>query len=182
MEADLSWLDKAFGVAYRGQRKDVTGKTIIFPETYENNKDDRYVLFPNDKYKAYSFVDVLDPVEFIYQDEAVKSIYHAFKYNIAIIIYCNLNRIDNTNDLRSVQANIEQDIINCLARGMDAGKFILKLKTKYNRDISKIFEGYDISKVGEQFLAQPYCGFRFECELYLREGCYSANTYIKTKY
>lgn len=171
--ASLGWLQKSFGRAWTSQRKDSSGKTILYPEIWqgmEESGQDRDLLnvMPNDNLKSQSFFKVDDPVEVL---EYSQNLFFLKAAPVSIIFWCDLRAINKTLDYRFIEILKQQmtDKIKRFTFSQESGASIDILRTW--EEPANVFRGYTIVAPDAQELVHPYAGFRIECRLTFREAC-----------
>lgn len=91
------------------------------------------------------------------------------KTNFSLIFWFNFNRIYNSADQRNKE-ELKKQILDVL----NGGFWLKKGRITVNRiyELSEnIFRGFSLDETENQFLMQPYGGFRFEGMLEVSESC-----------
>lgn len=177
LTANLTWLDYVFGLA-ESEVIERDGRQIIRPVAYQGLKADRYVLFPNDALKSYSFFDMEDPIELKYGERAGVYKYAKIKVNLSVIFWVNLQRIENS-DYRLTKSKLRIDILNCVSRKVKDGFTFIPLRT-YEKQMTDIFRGYSLAELTDYAVPVfPYWAHRVEGEFWYPEECYTTNTYTR---
>lgn len=176
LKEKLSWLDYAFGRAYKLIEHRPDGNKFVYPAIYNGNGD--YVsLLPNDNFGNFSWFDIYDP-------QVIDSSIKQFTYSGAIIFWYDLSSIYEDSEVLYTE-EIKKEIINALtAPGFIRTIGRLTINRIYER-FENIYKGYALEKIynnyqysGEniqdidkQFFMYPYAGLRVEFNLTTRELC-----------
>jgi hypothetical protein len=174
LDADLSWLDKSFGLADRiVEVKDE--KEYIYPAVFESNTADPLQMFPNDKWKAFCFWVKNSIVKTEDQSNVTYKRNPILTYNVSCIFYMDIHRIDNSLTYKETKSKIVEDILDFFNDVKVAG--VLNLTQFIEDDITKIWDGFSIDQVDNRFKIYPKWACRLDFELSFRNGCYSTNSY-----
>ena len=184
LKEKLTWLDYAFGRAYKlVQHQDNDGK-FIYPAAYIGNSD--YIsLLPDDNYGNFCWFDIYDSQKVINVVQSTPQ----FTISGAIIFWFNLDSIFSDNDAMYTE-EIKDEIIRVLSTpGIVKQTGKLAINEIYERfeniysgySIEKIYNSYqysgqDIQSLDKMFFMHPYSGLRFEFTITTRELC---QRYIK---
>lgn len=184
LKEKLTWLDYAFGRAYKlVQHKDNGGK-FIYPAAYIGNSD--YIsLLPDDNYGNFCWFDIYDSQKVINVVQSTPQ----FTISGAIIFWFNLDSIFSDNDAMYTE-EVKDEIIRVLSTpGIVKQTGKLAINEIYERfeniysgySIEKIYNSYqysgqDIQSLDKMFFMHPYSGLRFEFTITTRELC---QRYIK---
>lgn len=175
----LTWLDHAFGKAYRLVEHRRDGSKFIYPAAYAG--DGEYIsLLPNDNFGNFSWFDVYDPQ----QITRVVQSSPQYTFNGAIVFWYNLSSIYSDKTVLYTE-EIKDEIMRVLtAPGLITSTGRLIIKDIYE-NFENLYRGYSIEKIynnftytGEgiqsidkQFFMYPYAGIRIEFTLTTREPC-----------
>lgn len=172
----LSWLNYAFGRAYKIIEHRPDGGKFVYPAVYNGNGE--YVsLLPNDNLGNFSWFDICDP-------QVIEQNIRQFTYKGAIIFWYDLSSIyPDANALYTEE--VKNEIINVLtAKGFITTVGRLSISRVYE-NFENIYKGYalekiynnyqysgeDIQELDKQFFMYPYAGLRIEFDLVTRELC-----------
>ena len=172
----LSWLDYAFGRAYKIIEHRPDGGKFVYPAVYNGNGE--YVsLLPNDNLGNFSWFDIYDP-------QVIEQNIRQFTYKGAIVFWYDLSSIyPDANALYTEET--KNEIINVLtAKGFITTVGRLSISRVYE-NFENIYKGYalekiynnyqysgeDIQELDKQFFMYPYAGLRIEFDLVTRELC-----------
>lgn len=184
LTSKLSWLNYAFGRAYKLIEHRPDGEKFIYPGAYNGNGE--YIsLLPNDNFGNFAWFDIYDPQKIT---QVVQSM-PQYTFSGAIIFWYNIDSIwDNKEALHTEE--VKDEIIRVLT----TPGLIKTTGTIAINDISERFEniyrGYTIERLynnhaykGEgmqdldkQFFMHPFAGLRIEFTITTRELC---QRYIK---
>ena len=184
LKEKLTWLDYAFGRAYKLVQHQYNGGKFIYPAAYIGNSD--YIsLLPDDNYGNFCWFDIYDSQKVINVVQSTPQ----FTISGAIIFWFNLDSIFSDNDAMYTE-EIKDEIIRVLSTpGIVKQTGKLAINEIYERfeniysgySIEKIYNSYqysgqDIQSLDKMFFMHPYSGLRFEFTITTRELC---QRYIK---
>lgn len=184
LTSKLSWLNYAFGRAYKLVQHSSEGSKFIYPAAYVGNSE--YVsLLPNDNYGNFCWFDIYDPQVIT---QVVQSL-PQFTFSGAIVFWLNLDSIYADSDAMYTE-EIKNEVVQVLTgSGLIKSEGRLTLTKIYER-FENIYKGYalekiyntytykgeDIQSIDKMFFMHPYAGLRFEFTMTTRELC---QRYIK---
>lgn len=159
---NLPWLNHAFGRAER-LVKNINGKKIFSPNLYIG-KNEYELVTPDSGFGNYCFFTLEDPneVEWAIGDKS------HLTTPFSLIVWFDLRTIEQ-DDERNTES-VKQSILQVL----NGGVFLRHGHIKINRIYEKaenIFKGFTIDEIDNQFLMQPFAGFRFEGEMHVATEC-----------
>lgn len=179
LKEKLSWLDYAFGRAYKLVEHKLDGEKYIYPAAYIGNSE--YVsLVPNDNFGNFCWFDIYDPQDITQVVQSTPQ----FTFSGAIVFWYNLNTIYADADF-IYSEEVKDEIIRVITTpGIIKQTGRLTIDKVYER-FENIYKGYSIEKIynnytykGEgiqdldkQFFMHPYAGLRLEFTLTTRELC-----------
>lgn len=184
LKEKLTWLDYAFGRAYKLVQHQDNGGKFIYPAAYIGNSD--YIsLLPDDNYGNFCWFDIYDSQKVINVVQSTPQ----FTISGAIIFWFNLDSIFSDNDAMYTE-EIKDEIIRVLSTpGIVKQTGRLAINEIYERfeniysgySVEKIYNSYqysgqDIQSLDKMFFMHPYSGLRFEFTITTRELC---QRYIK---
>ena len=175
---NLSWIQHSFGKAER-HAKLIDGKKEAYPVVFVDNKTDPVDVRPNDNFTALSFWDVIDPGRILYPGEEYSVVKYAFwEYDVALIIWANLNRIDDSvyNETKS---QMRQDVINVLETKLISEDVEFQAGEIYDKSVTQVFEGYDLDNE-ETTMKWPFVAFRINGVVRFKRACPVSNSYSVT--
>ena len=163
MASQLKWMTNIFGKVER------LVKTINGRDYYSANihtKDNDYLLIaPDSGLGNFSFFVADEPeiIEYNRYDQT------HFKTPVSLVFWVDMRTIP-AGDERNIEG-VKQEITRFLNGGLflRSGRFFVD--RIYNKAES-IFQGFSLDEVDNQFLMQPYCGWRFEGEIEFLDTCY----------
>lgn len=144
-KANIDWIEKSFGIAYREQIQD--GEYL--PEIYIGNNEYIEVL-PDDKLTGMCFFDVLDEI-------AVGENNNTFSANVNIVFFVNLKKAFPTLNHRA-DAEARQNAINVIKqhqRGWTINNIV--------KGVDNVYARYDWKEPEALIDKQPYHVFALEC-------------------
>lgn len=163
----LSWLEKSFGRAFKGTRLKNRRK-VNYPAIFQEWKKDYYDGFPNDNIKSYSFI-FPDPSEIT--EHNIKGI-HQIERDISIILFFDLEKIDNTFEYRFTE-KLKEDVIIKLAT-LKPGKLEINNITD---DVEEVFNDFSVDEIKPEFLQDKYGALKFDCTIFYKNENCDLNTY-----
>ncbi len=163
----LSWLEKSFGRAFKGTRLK-NGRKVNYPAIFQAWKKDYYDAFPNDNIQSYSFI-YPDPSEITeYSNKGT----HQIERDISIILFFDMEKIDNTFQYRFVE-KLKEDVIIKLAT-------LKPDKLEINRvtdEVEEVFNDFTIDEIKPEYLQDKYGALKFECTIFYKNENCILNTY-----
>ena len=184
LKNNLSWLDFAFGRAYRLVQSTSEGEKFIYPAVYNGNGEYLSVM-PNDDFGNFCWFDIYDPQDIT----TVTQSRPQFTFEGAIVFWYKLDTIYDDNSVLHTE-EIKNEILSLLTTpGLITTISKFTVNRVYER-FENIYKGYMIEKVyndyayknlsiqniDRQFFMYPYAGLRVEFKLITREIC---QRYIK---
>lgn len=175
----LSWLNYAFGRAYKLVENRPDGAKFIYPAAYNGNGE--YIsLLPNDNFGNFSWFDIYDPQKIT---QVVQSL-PQYTFSGAIVFWYDLSSIYEDETVLHAE-EVKDEIIRVLTTpGVITTTGKLTINNIYERfeniykgySIEKIYNNYDysgqnIQDIDKQFFMYPYAGIRIEFTLTTRELC-----------
>ena len=161
---NIGWLDYVFGRAERLVKFDANNRKIYTPNVYVGGNE--YMeISPSSEIGNFCFFWVDDPQNVSWEAKINVGI----KTNFSLIFWFNFNRIYNSTDQRNKE-ELKKQILDVL----NGGFWLKKGRITVNRiyELSEnIFRGFSLDETENQFLMQPYGGFRFEGMLEVSESC-----------
>lgn len=161
---NIGWLDYVFGRAERLVKFDTNNREIYTPNVYVGGNE--YMeISPSSDIGNFCFFWVDDPQNVSWEAKINVGI----KTNFSLIFWFNFNRIYNSADQRNKE-ELKKQILDVL----NGGFWLKKGRITVNRiyELSEnIFRGFSLDETENQFLMQPYGGFRFEGMLEVSESC-----------
>ena len=164
--SSLSWLEKSFGRAFKAFRL-VDERKVSYPAIFQAWKKDYYNAFPNDNIKSYSFI-FADPGEITEYNHRQQNI----ERDISIILFFDLERIDNTFQYRFVE-KLKEDVLIALST-LRRGSLEVNNITD---EVEEVFNDFTISEIKSEFLKQRYGALKFDCTISYENNNCDLNTY-----
>ena len=163
MADNLKWMNNIFGRVER-LAKVINGKTIYSANQYKAGND--YTLIAPDSGLGNFAFFVLDEPETLEYNRFDRT---HFKTPCSMIVWVDMRTIPSGAE-RNSEA-VKQEI----TRFLNGGLFLRSGRFFVNRIFNKaesIFKGFTLDEVDNQFLMQPFCGWRFEGEIEYLDTCY----------
>lgn len=150
---NLTWLNYAFGKAER-LVKNFNGKRVYSPNLYVG-KNEYELITPDSGIGNYCFFTLDEPQDVSWNVGDRTYI----KAPFSLIVWVDLRTIE-TEDERNTES-IKQDILRTLngKLWMKEGRITIN---KIWEKAENIFKGFTLDEIDNQFLMQPFCGWRFE--------------------
>jgi len=161
LAAQIEWFTNIFGRVER-LKEEVDGQTYYTANVYKSGND--YTLIaPDSGLGNFAFFTVDEPEDVEqYVGEPVR-----IQSPCSLIVWVDLRTIPN-GEGRNTEA-VKNEILHALnSLYLRYGRFYIS--KIYNRAES-IFKGFSLDEVKNQFLMQPYCGWRFEGEIDFVADC-----------
>lgn len=179
LKTELSWLNYAFGRAYRLVTHEQNGDKFVYPAIYAG--DNEYLsVNPNDNFGNFSWFDIYDPQNVVEISQGLPQLI----FNGAIVFWFNLKTIYSDASV-IYSEEVKNEILSILTSpGLLASSGRISITKIYER-FENIYRGYSIEKIysnymysGEniqgidkQFFMFPYSALRFEFNITTRELC-----------
>jgi hypothetical protein len=161
---NIGWLDKAFGRAERLVKNDPDGRTYYLPAVYIDGNEYEYVT-PDSNIGNFCFFWVSDPQEVDWE----ANISVGIKCPFSLIFWFDMRTVFNSADIRDKE-QVKKQILDVLNGGFWLKKGSFRINRIYEL-AENIYRGFSLAEIDNQYLMQPYCGFRFEGELSITENC-----------
>lgn len=159
---NIGWLDRIYGKAER-LVKMYNERKVYTPNWYVGNNEYE-LLTPDSSLGNYAFFVLEEPQQTTFNVWGKTHI----KTPFSLIVWVNMNTIE-TNDERDTEA-VKEEILRTLngAIRINIGKYTIN--RVYER-AENVFNGFSLDEVDNQFLMQPYCGWRFFGEMSVSTVC-----------
>lgn len=171
----LPWLEKSFGRAFVHVERNEKEEAIETPKVYKA-KGEYENVFPNDKYRAFSFWTATSPEVFPDDKDRFAAYPNAaVQRDVAVIFWVNLKKIDPTKDYVFTE-ELKADVKAVLLRS----PYVLTINEYQDEDVQKVYEGFDLDKSARykkagkesgQWLMYPYAGMRFDLTITYNGSC-----------
>lgn len=155
--------DNVFGIAERTVKM-ISGGRFYTPSWYIGGGD--YVgLLPDDKLGNYVFFTLDEPQEV----EHEQGLPNRYTCGFNIIVWVRLHGEDVDADRDRNREALKSTILRCIeGTWMKRGWFTID--RIYER-AENVFQGFTTDEVDNQYLMQPYVGYRFHGELHITDVC-----------
>lgn len=159
----LPWLDHVLPSVER-LVKVVMGRKVYTPNIYTGGNDYELVTPDVGGIGNYSFFVLDEPQQITYDAGGRASATSSF----SLVVWLDIRTVDAHAEERNIEG-VKRDILRAV-RGtwMRDGEFTI---TKVYQRAEKVFSGFSLDEVDNQFLMHPYCGFRFVGEITIKEEC-----------
>lgn len=155
LAAELSWLEKCFGLAEIAEMKQDGGDILRFPRVPNNDHSERPT------YTDVRYDDSLKSLCFFERDGEIsfggeEGEYDGVTYPLAIVFWCNLERID-VNRAYDFTDQLVGHVINVLRYNFDsniAHNIGVELRSE------QAYSNYSMRDVDNRFITLPYTAFR----------------------
>ena len=160
---NIEWLTNIFGRVER-LAKVVNNKVLYSANVFTKNYDYKLIA-PDSDLGNFAFFVVDEPEELDYYAGEQTH----FKTPCSLIVWVNMLTIPE-GEARNTEA-VKQRLVRFLNGEMwlRSGRFFVN--RIYNKAES-IFKGFSLDEVDNQFLMQPFCGWKFEGEIEFLDTCY----------
>lgn len=159
---NLPWLTYSFGKAER-LVKSINGKRYYSPNVYVGNNEYMDVT-PDEVFGNYSFFVLHEPQRISCERGERNEIVAPY----SLIVWVDMRKVE-PSDERNTEA-VKQSILRTL-NGMIFPKQGHFSVTKIYERAEKVFEGFTLDEVDNQYLMHPYAGFRFDGEMQIEDEC-----------
>lgn len=163
MADNLPWLTNIFGKVERLIER-VNGRNYYSANIHI--KGNEYMrIAPDSELGNFTFF-VADEPEYIEYNRYDQT---HFRTPVSLVVWVDMRTIPSGEE-RNIEG-VKQEITRFLNGGLflRSGRFFV---TKIYNKAESIFEGFTLEEIDNQFLMQPYCGWRFEGEIELLDTCY----------
>jgi len=138
---------------------------------------DYFDLRPSERLAGLLFFDYSDPIKYLQDDQYARSQFSTVvtQVPLALVFHFNFERQQYTQkwskDYRIGVEAMRLRILEILTKKL-VGKIsgILTVEQTFSRSVEDCYKGYKVTS-SEQYAAQPYGCFRFECVLTFRSVC-----------
>lgn len=159
----LPWLSHVFGKAERLVKMQ-NGRKYYTPNVYAGGND--YVsVSPDSHLGNFCFFRCDDPETITWEIGARNDA----EANVSVIVWCDLRTIEAAGSDRNAEA-VKREVLRVLNGGLrlQHGRFHV---TKVYELAERVFDGYTLDEVDNQFLMHPYCGWRFAGTMWVQDYC-----------
>lgn len=166
MAVNLQWMTNIFGKVERLIER-INGRNYYSANIHI--KGNNYMrIAPDSGLGNFSFF-VADEPEYIEYNRYDQT---HFRTPVSLVVWVDMRTIPSGAE-RNIEA-VKQEITRFLNGGLflRSGRFFV---TKIYNKAESIFDGFTLEEIDNQFLMQPFCGWRFEGEIELLDTCYKKN-------
>lgn len=161
---ELSWLNHIFG---RSERlvKMVEGRKYYTPNVYAKNGEYISLVPDNTELGNYCFF-VLDEPQVV---SVPMGLQNRLKAPFALVVWVDMRTVED-NDARNTEY-VKEQLLKTIRRAWIRHGAV-SVERVYQR-AENVFDGYSLDEVDNQYLMQPFAGFRLVGELIVDEECES---------
>lgn len=162
MAQRVEWLNNIFGRVER-LVKNVNGRTIYSANQYKSGNE--YTLIAPDSGLgnfAFFVVDEPETMDYYRGDRT------HFSTPFSLVVWVDMRTIASGEN-RNTEA-VKQEIVRFLNDELRLRSGRMYVNRIFNRAES-IFKGFTLDEIDNQFLMQPFCGWRFEGEIEFYDTC-----------
>lgn len=163
-QANLPWLEYAFGRAKPFNDKGFIEPRVYYGQTTAKKEGEYYSMLPNDYWKSHCFFVSDGPQSFL-DYENIPNSRNIWSRPISMIFWVDLYKIDSTIN----SASTEPLIFDVLTR-IKQFRHIQVLNIIDNSAI-EVYQGFNIQDTSSENFAYPFTGFRILCNLSGYEQC-----------
>lgn len=161
---NLAWLDYAFGRAQK-ITKIINGKQITFPSVFAGGE--QYIdVSPDSNIGNFSFFKIEEPQGF----EWIPNQLGTMRCPFGLIFWFDLRKVFPQSWKERNTESIKVEIIKALNLHIKLSSGQILINRIYE-SAQQIYNGYNISEVDNQFLMQPFAGFKFEGSIVANLTC-----------
>lgn len=159
---NLPWLNHSFGKAER-LVKTVNGRRCYFPSIYIG-RNEYEMIAPDSGFGNYSFFVLEDPqsVEWYVGEQS------SLKTPFSLIVWVDMRTLEQTDERNT--ESVKEQILKTLNGSiwLKQGKFTIN---QVYEKAENVFKGFTLDEVDNQFLMQPFCGWRFTGVMTINSIC-----------
>lgn len=163
LAAGLPWLNHIFGRAERLVRE-VGGRRFYSPNVYAGGND--YILVAPDSQQLgnFCFFTLDDPQGVTWSPGDTSQLRAPF----SLIVWVDMRTI-GVGENRNTEA-VKREILTVLNGGLWLREGRMTISRIYER-AENVFAGFSLDEVENQYLMHPFCGWRFNGELFINDDC-----------
>jgi len=159
----LAWLQYSFGKTYI--KKEVRDNTVYtIPSVWIGNNEFQSVE-PNDTVKAFSFIENFETENI--EDWEVRRYDHISRTNLSIVVFANLERIDNTRDYIYTE-ELKEDVLRILSNNQYVENVF-----SINKGLDEAYVRWSIESIKPTYYAEKYSAFRIDISAIINSACYT---------
>lgn len=159
---ELSWLDHIFGRSERLVQMQ-NGRKVFTPNVYAGNNEYIQLLPDNTALGNFCFF-VLDEPNVVGEPMGIQN---RLRAPFSLIVWVDMRNVE-TNDARNTEY-VKEQLLKTIRRAWKRHGAV-ELNRVYQR-AENVFDGYSLDEVDNQYLMQPFAGFRITGELIVDEEC-----------
>lgn len=162
LASNLPWLTHSFGKAERLVNV-INGKRYYSPNIYVGGNEYELIT-PDSNFGNYSFFVVGEPQDvdwYIGEQSNIKA-------PVSLIVWVDMRTIDKEDERNTER--VKEQILKTLNGEilLRSGKFTIN---RIYEKAENVFKGFTLDEVDNQFLMQPFCGWRFEGVMSINTIC-----------
>ena len=151
LKKNITWLDQCFGRAWKITRQ-VGNKKYTEPCIYTGVGNEYESLVPSADLGNYSFFVLSDPTNL--EDEFVEA-------RCSLIVWADLRRCFDGDANRRDTEVLKEDLLRGLKQDIYV-KGAWFIVDRVYEEAKNVFNGFTLDENDNQFMMQPYCGFRVD--------------------
>lgn len=163
LKRNLTWLDQAFGRAWKITSEATTGKKMSLPCIYTSGNNYEQ-LVPSADLGNYSF--------FILQDPSSIDKYDIVTFDASLIVWVDLRKCMATDQFNRRDTEIvKAQIMRVLQKDnglKDGGALTLR---RVYESIENVWKEYKLDDGHARFMEHPYAAFRFDMTMSVQSPC-----------
>ncbi|MCM1077872.1 MAG: hypothetical protein NC344_06880 [Bacteroidales bacterium] len=159
---NLPWLNHVFGKAERLVKK-IEGKRYYSPNIYIGGNDYELIA-PDSNFGNYAFFTLDDPQEISWNIGETSQL----KVPFSVIVWVDMRTLEDVDERNAEM--VKQQIIRVLNGGFWLRHGSIRFNKIYER-AENVFAGFTLDEIDNQYLMQPYCGWRFAGVMSIKDDC-----------
>lgn len=163
LAVSFPWLDHLFGRVER-LTKPVQGARVMTPNVYVGGNEYMQIL-PDQGLGNFCFFLLDDPFAVEWSVGDTSRLEAAF----SLVVWVDMRTIED-DDERNTE-RVKADILRALNGGIWIRTGSIIVESVYSQ-AERVFAGFTLDEVDNQFLMSPFAGFRFEGKMKVKDECY----------
>lgn len=163
-EAQLTWLDKAFGRAWLLPERLSDEITYQYPQVYIGHEE-YFNVMPNDSYISYCWMIGKGPSFSVEDDLQPFTRQNFLQKRLDIHFFLDLQKIDSSKDYIYTE-ELVQEVLNVVfqSRGV-------VVQEVYFETLEDVYEDYTLKEIDRDLLMYPYAGIRIVTSASYKVDC-----------
>lgn len=166
----INWLEYSFGKAFI--KKEIReGSVYVIPKVWAGSNEYE-AMIPNDTVKAFSFIEGFETETIT--DYENRTFNHDSEINFSIVVFANLNRIDNTKSYIFTE-ELKKDVLEALTR-------VPSIEiTSIENGMDAAYSSWSYESIEPSFYSEKYTALKFNLTGYISGECYTGTSYDLNK-